>query len=328
MTVTAVQKRVLFIFSFDSSYGLGAIGDLVSLYIFYSQEEFRKISTGLLYLFMTMFNALHLATLGIDFLRLSEINLYGNTILQCGFNLFIQNVTRAISTYFAVAIAIDRLIRSELPIQSRFICTKRNVAILTVIYVVIFSAIWSFFLYRMSFYDFTKNQCTSPPEAYSYFSRNIHDTARAIIVCVIPILVITGANLRLMVNIRASRRRVHGKIEMTRDASTMYPGVNTGPDGNTGTGRRVTSFDRMILYMMIANVVTLFVTQTPFHVDQIRSNYVRTVTGFESRLLRSYLLIWSSLYFGIGFYVYCLSAPLFRQKSIKILKNLLFQRHE
>ena len=307
---------------FSYSYGLGSVGNLLSLYIFYTQEEFRKISTGLLYLLMTVFNTIHLCCLGIEFIRLYDVTVYLGTALQCGFNTFLQNVTRATSTYLAVAVAIDRLLRSELPMHSRVLCTRRNAGILTIIYIVIFSTMWSFYLYQMSFFDWKTNRCVNFPPFFTYFTRYVHDTARAAIVCLLPILIITAANLRLLKNILSSRRRVHGTNGVMRETPTMYTTAITAPNQSTTTARRVRSFDRMIFYMMVANVSTLFLTQTPFHIDQIRNNYWNVLDPIVNRLLRSFLLIWSSLYFGIAFYLYCLSAPLFRQKCAKILKNL------
>ena len=308
---------------FSNSYGLGSVGNLLSLYIFYTQEEFRKISTGLLYLLMTIFNIVHLCCLGIEFLRLYSVTLYLGTVLQCGFNAFLQNMTRATSIYLAVAVAIDRLIRSELPMYSRVLCTRRNAGILTIIYVILFTLMWSFYFYQMSFFDSKTNSCINLPAFYIYFTRYIHDTARAVIVCFLPVLIITVANLRLLKNIRSSRRRVHGTNGALRDAPSLDITAITAPGPSTATTRRATSFDRMIFYMMVANVSTLFLTQTPFHIDQIRNNYLNTLDPFVNRLLRSFLLIWSSLYFGIAFYLYCLSASLFRQKCLKILKNLI-----
>ena len=296
---------------------------MFSLYIFYTQEEFRKISTGLLYLLMTLFNTIHLYVLVIEFLRLYNINIYQGTIFNCGFNSFIQNVTRAMSTYLAVAVAIDRLIRSELPVQSRYICTRRNAVILTIVYVIIFIAMWSSYLYQMNFYNAIVGRCINQPASLSYYNRYIHDIARTVIVCIIPIVFITAANLRLTFNIRASRRRVHGTDRIMRDTQTMYTNALTAPGQGTNTVRQATSFDRMNLYMMVANVTALFVTQIPFHVDQIRSNFMTLSDPIASRLLRPMFLIWSSLYFGIGFYGYCLSAPLFRRKCLTMLKNLI-----
>jgi hypothetical protein len=283
--------------------------------IFYSQDEFRKISTGLLYLLMTGFNIVHLCCLALEFVRLYDITIYAGTIFQCGFNSFVQNVTRATSIYLAVSVALDRLIRSEWPMYSRSICTRRNVLLVTGLLVLVFSAMWSFYLYQMSFFDPISGRCINIPASFTYFTRYIHDTARAIVVCVLPIVMIIAANVRLSFNIRSSRRRVHGTA-----LSTVFTTAVTFPDQQqTNKVGRGTAFDRMILYMMLTNVLALFLTQTPFHIDQIRNNYFNPLSTFVNRLLRSFLLIWSSLYFGIGFYLYCLSAPLFRRKCRSFL---------
>lgn len=269
---------------------------------------------------MTVFNAIHLGSLAVEFLQLYNIILYTGTVLQCGFNFFIQNVTRATSIYLAVAIALDRLIRSELPHRSRVICTKRNVIILTIIYVIIFSAVWSFYLYQASAYNANTNTCNSPSAVYRFFTLYIHHPFRLMLVCLIPAIIIITANLRLMINIRLSRQRVHAGTMM--NTFSINTATITIPNQEKKNIRQITAFDRMIFYMMMANVSSLLITQIPFHLNLIIRTYANTSDAYATKLIRSFMLIWSSLYFGIGFYIYCLAAPLFRQQVVKTIKTV------
>lgn len=261
-----------------------------------------------------------MGALGVEFLQLYNVTLYAGTVFQCSFNFFIQNTTRATSIYLTVAVALDRLIRSEFPHRSRLICTKKNVIILTIIMVIIFSAIWSFYLYQMSAYDATKGICNSPSAAYSFFTQYVHHPMRALIVCLIPAIIIIASNLRLMMNIRLSRQRVHAG--MMTNALSIDTATLTIPNQNKKNTHRITAFDRMILYMMMVNVSTLLVTLLPFQLYLIIRTYGNTSSAYVNKLIRSFMLIWSSIYFGIGFYIYCLAVPLFRRRVIKIIKTI------
>ena len=103
-------------------YGFGFIGNLLSIFIF-SREEFRTNSTGTTFLFLTLSNTIHLWTLTAEFLSIFDVYISDNVFLQCRLNYFVQNVSRAVSTYLAVTITVDRLVRSELLMRSRVICT-------------------------------------------------------------------------------------------------------------------------------------------------------------------------------------------------------------
>ncbi|CAF4251909.1 unnamed protein product, partial [Adineta steineri] len=112
------------------AYGLGFVGNVLSLIIFCTQDEFRKISTGLLFILITISNFIHLWTLASDYLTLYNIAMYSNMLMQCRYSYYIQNISRALSTYWMVTVALDRLIRTEYPMRSKKICTKHNVIII------------------------------------------------------------------------------------------------------------------------------------------------------------------------------------------------------
>jgi hypothetical protein len=84
----------------------------------------------------------------------------------------------------------------------------------------------------------------------------------------------------------------------------------------------MSALDRMLFYMMIANVSIFLITQIPFHIYSCISNKLSGLNAFTLSLIRAMLLIWSSLYFGLAFYFYCLASPLFRHKFIKIIKRI------
>ncbi|CAF3595075.1 unnamed protein product [Rotaria sp. Silwood1] len=297
------------------TYGLGFIGNLLSLIIFFSQEEFRNVSTGALFILMTFSNTIHLCTLTTEFLAMFNSYAYSNVFLQCRLNYFVQNVSRTVSTYLAVAITLDRLIRSELPMRSRIICTRRNVIKLTLIYLMIFSILYSFWFCPMVTMNPITNTCsTSQSPIYYYFISNIYLPIRLIIVCIIPVVIMSLANIRMLLNIKQSRQRVDPRNQIDTNVTGISMSIING---------RMTPIDRMLFYMMLTSVGTFIITQIPFNVyTLIRANY--DIIDLNTHLLvRAILLIWSSIYFGIGFYLYCFGSPLFREKFFLMSKKLV-----
>ncbi|CAF1214524.1 unnamed protein product [Adineta ricciae] len=300
------------------AYGLGFFGNLLSLVVFYSQEEFRKISTGLLFLLITIANLFHLWTLLTEFLTTYGISMFQHIFFQCRLTYFIQNVSRAMSTYFMVAVAIDRLIRTEFPARSKTLCTRRNVILITVIFFIFFSLFWSFYLYPMPSVTSQKGSCTfTYTSTFNYFLGTLYIPIRAVLVCFIPLITMLLANIRMIFNIRQSQRRVTNQI--TGGSSRINQPVPSASSSVGRPSRRMTALDRMLFYMMFANVLTFLISQVPLHTFMWIRNSLAGYDDFTLSFIRTVLLIWSSLYFGVAFYFYCLASPLFREKFVKII---------
>ena len=219
------------------------------------------------------------------------------------------------STYLSVAIALDRYIRSEKPLRSRLICTRKNVIKLTIFYFIIFSLFWSFYLIPLSTQDPLTSVCLyNQSNTYHFFLVSISVPIRAVCFCLIPVIIMTIANMRILNNIRQSHKRVSD----ARD----HPGEQSR-SSNTQMYERMSAMDRMLFYMMLANVLTFLITQVPFHIYTVIRTYIDTFDAYTHLLIYALLLIWSSLYFGIAFYLYCLASPLFRKKFFKITKKLI-----
>jgi hypothetical protein len=289
------------------------------LIIFYSLDEFRKISTGFFFLLATISNSFHLWTLTTEFLGVFNIYVYHDGFFQCRFNYFLQNVSRAISTYLAIGISLDRLIRSELPLPSRRICTRRNSIIYTFLVIIISVIIWSPWFSPTIIRDPTTGNCIFNLSSSIYFYLGQFQTLlRLILVCVIPVILMTVSNIRMLYNMRQSRRRVKPQIEI-QTVLIVIPS-NRIIDRNA---RRMSALDRMLFYMMLANVFTFIITQIPFNTYTTVRAYYQGLDTLTNSLLRTLFLIWSSIYFGVVFYLYCLTSPLFREKFIFIGKKCL-----
>jgi len=263
---------------------------------------------------MTISNTIHLWTLTTEFLSIFDVYVHLNVFLQCRLNYFIQNVSRAVSTYLAVGTTLDRLIRSEFPLRSRRICTPRNAIKLTLIYIIIFSILCSFWFCPLNTLNPMTGTCYSGQSLiYNYFINNIFLPIRLVLVCIIPVIVMSIANIRMLFNIRQSHRHVQQRNQTNTIVTTNNSGLMI---------RRMTSLDRMLFYMMLTSVGTFIITQIPFHIyTLVQAKYLIYDVSTNS-LIRAILLIWSSIYFGIGFYLYCLAAPLFREKFILMIQKL------
>jgi hypothetical protein len=131
----------------------------------------------------------------------------------------------------------------------------------------------------------------------------------------------TAANIRMMNNIRQARNRIGNvppMIEGNKSSTFISSTALSGP-----IGRRTLAIDRMLIYMMVANVLTFIITQIPFHTYMVIQVYIDRFDPYTQSLIYTMLLIWSSIYFGIAFYLYCLASPLFRRKFIRICRKLI-----
>ncbi|CAF1536000.1 unnamed protein product [Adineta steineri] len=304
------------------AYGLGFVGNVLSLIVFCTQDEFRKISTGLLFMLITISNFIHLWTLASDYLTVYNYALYPNNYMQCRYSYYIQNISRAMSTYWMVTVALDRLIRTEYPMRSKKICTKHNVIIISIIYFIIFAAFWSFYLIPVGNLRFISGSCSfTQSQSLAYFSNTVYLPMRAVLVCLIPVMLMISANIRMILNIRQSRRRVTNATTVpSSDMNMPVPNISSSTGTHT---RRMSALDRMLFYMMLANAITFITTQVPYHLFLCVKGSVKGLDSNTSTFIRAVLLIWSSVYFGIAFYFYCLASPLFRQKFIKMLKKAI-----
>ncbi len=268
---------------------------------------------------MAISNFFYLSILTIEFLIICGYHIYPNSFFQCRLNFYIENLSRSMSTFFSVGIAIDRLIRSEIPLRSRIICTRKNTFIIAIIIFILFSIFWSFYLLPYSSENPLTNICMYNQSAsFEFFLVNINIPLRAVLFCLLPILIMIVANIRMMNNIRQVHHRIAAvpQINPGNKSSAMISSAAVSEQ----PGRRTLVIDRMLLYMLTASVLTFIITQIPFHLYMVIRVYIDDYTHL---LIYAVLLIWSSIYFGIAFYLYCLASPLFRKKSFRIIRKLL-----
>lgn len=146
---------------------------------------------------------------------------------------------------------------------------------------------------------------------------------RFVVICVIPTVLMVGCGGRMLINIRQAKSRV------AQQKSAQNPGVATsGAPGSKASGttddtrRKTTSIDQMLFLMVLANIIAYIITQIPFSIYTLYYGYETSDNFTFYSLMRAFLLMWSSVYFGIGFYLFCVTSSQFRKQFITKIKSL------
>ena len=185
------------------------------------------------------------------------------------------------------------MFRALYPTQAKQICNNRHAQVVLLFYLLTFTVSFTFYLLPYMTEDAHGVCSTASNPIYDRFMKRIWPPLRTILVCLVPVSIMIIANVRLWRQIRASKRRV-----APRFAATFH----------------LSSTDHMLIFLTIANVVTFVVTQVPFHLYTTLIDYRNSAED-----IRTPMLLWSSLYFGIGFYIYCLTSPYFRAKFLSTI---------
>ncbi|CAF1080195.1 unnamed protein product [Adineta ricciae] len=271
----------------------GFIGNFLSLTIFV-REDIRHVSTGLLFLFLTISNSFQLLTLTIEFIDVAyNIRLFACVVIRCRILYWFQNIFRALSSYTACTISCDRMFRALYPIRAKQVCTCRVAWRIVCIYYFVFACSLTFYLLPFMQENSDGICITSSDPTYDKFLSVIWPPIRTVVVCVLPVSIMISTNIFLWRRVRESRRRTSPLSSHT---------------------------DRMLIFITISNVLAFIITQIPFHVYATIVRYKQSIEH-----MRTPMLLWSSLYFGIGFYIYSLTSPYFRSKFLLSLRHC-FQR--
>ncbi|CAF4110838.1 unnamed protein product [Rotaria sp. Silwood2] len=279
----------------------GFIGNLLSLTIFI-RTEIRRVSTGLLFLLLTISNSILLLTLIVEFIDVAyNVRLFHFVFIRCCLVYWLQNVFRSLSSFIACTISLDRMFRAVYPARAKYFCTCRLAYRIVFIYTVVFTFSLGFYLFPYMGED-SKGICSTEfNPIYHKFMTSIWPLIRTFLVCILPVAIMIVANIRLWRRIQASKRRV------APHTSNHYHSTNT---------------ERMLLFIAISNVLVFIITQIPFHMYASIVRYKRSIDH-----VRTPMLLWSSLYFGIGFYIYCLTSRYFRSKFISTVYKCLKKKN-
>ncbi|CAF1257118.1 unnamed protein product [Rotaria sordida] len=279
----------------------GLIGNFLSLTIFI-RIEIRRVSTGLLFLILTISNNIQLLTLIVEFIDIAyNVRLFHSVLIRCRIIYWLQNIFRSLSSFIACTISIDRMIRAVYPAHAKYFCTCRLVYRIVLIYTLFFTFSLIFYLFPYMGENSQGICSTKLNSIYHKFMARIWPPIRTFLICILPVSIMIISNIRLWRRIRASKRRV-------------IP--------HTSNNYHITNTETMLLFIAISNVLVFIITQVPFHIYTSIVHYKESIIH-----VRTPILLWSSLYFGIGFYIYCLTSRYFRSKFILTILECFGKKH-
>lgn len=180
------------------------------------------------------------------------------------------------------------MIRATHPLRAKYYCTRRFACRIVLIYLIILAFSLGFYLLPYITEDADEVCSTKSNPTYNIFMSSIWPPIRTVVVGILPLVVMIISNIQLWRRIRASKRRV-------------FPHLSYFSFANNN--------ERMFLFIAISNVLVFTITQIPFHLYTSIVAYKNSIDH-----VRTPMLLWSSIYFGIGFYIYCLISRNFRSK--------------
>ncbi|CAF0938914.1 unnamed protein product [Adineta ricciae] len=302
-------------------YSTGLTGNTLSLLLFI-QKELRQVSTGLVFLLLNVFSTIHLISLIVEYIdSIYQVQVIANAKFRCQFILWLQNVTRTICSFLAATVSLDRYIRSEYPMKSRIWCTVANVMKLFLLYCSFSIVFYAFFFHPLNIFN-NLYQCSFPvPSTFRRFALNYLPPIRFVLICVIPVAIMIGCGGKMLWNIHQSKNRISQRTTPAQPGvTTIAAPASQGSNVTENARKRRASIDSMLLMMVLSNVVAYIITQIPFNVYTLYYGYETSDDYTIYSLIRAFLLMWSSVYFGVGFYLFCITSSQFRKQFVTKIK--------
>ncbi|CAF3424360.1 unnamed protein product [Rotaria sp. Silwood1] len=309
-------------------YIAGFIGNFFASLLFV-QKELRQVSTGLLFLLLTITNTIHLLSLIFEFVdSLFVIQIFPFDVFRCQFILWLQNATRTICSFLATTVSIDRFLRSEYLMLSRRWCTPKNVCKLSIIYLLFSILLYSFFFYPLNTFD-NEGFCTFDFNGtFRILAVYVMPPIRFTLICIIPTVIMVACGCRMVYNVGQSRKRVTQQtITHNQTLATIVVPILQSTNTTNNDRRQNIASDRVLLSMVIINIIAYIITQIPFNSYAVYYGYETTKNSLSHSLTRSFLLMWSSVYFGVGFYLFCCASRQFRKQFLIKIKIINIFRH-
>ncbi|KPJ10314.1 Rhodopsin, GQ-coupled [Papilio machaon] len=288
---------------------LGAIGNLLSVYVFY-KTKLRLQSTSQYLSALAISDTLFLLQLIPPWLNAVHFSDLFHRQGFCQIFVYISYVTCTFSAWIVVAFTIERFMAVLHPLQCNVICTVRRSR-----YVITANALFSLLLNIpvLRFVTPTPTDCNIDFEYLAHAARfNIVDTVASFTV---PLAVIFVLNVRIVVGIYRIERE---RREYTRAEHLAAFTNQIQPQRPLGYPRSQTRVTKMLLIVSSVYVglnvpaYTMRVIAYAFNLNQ------RESTGSWAAL-QQIALIFFNTNFGINFTLYCLSGQNFR----RAVKNIL-----
>ena len=313
-------------------YLLGYAGNAFALLTF-SSSKMRQISSSIFLLILSISDTMALLTSVWFFLADAfAIHLQNYSALACRFRTFFAYVFMDLSSWCIAGLALDRLLRTEFPVQSRTICTPRHAAQIISIFFVVLCAINGHYFSAGIGQERGGNRTTAHclenrdlyPKYY-YFYKIIWPKIDMIVFCFLPACIMILCNIRILYILRHRRRQFELHNEPHSSSLPLQRSVNGSfvPIQRRSSHRK--SIERQMSLMMFSCVIVFLLTTMPATIylillEQVfvnRPNFSHDSPYyvFIFRLLRALMYT----HFASNFYLHCLTSRLFRAEFLKVL---------
>lgn len=315
-------------------YVLGFIGNIFAL-ITFSNTNMRRISSSIFLLVLSVSDTIALITSLWFFLADAfSIQLQNYSALACRFRTFFAYVFMDLSSWCIAGLAIDRFMRTEIPLRSRVICTPRNASIMISICFLILCGINGHYfspgIGQERGGNRTTAHCLENREAYPnyyYFYKIIWPKIDMIIFCFLPACIMICCNARIIYNLRRNRHHLEHlehKPEHIKVTNIHHQTLNGANSTKKHSSYRKT-IERQMSLMMFSCVVVFLCTTVPVTIyliliEQVIVNYPNFARDnayyiFIFRMLRALMYV----HFASNFYLYCLTSRIFRGEFLQTI---------
>jgi hypothetical protein len=325
-------------------YLLGFFGNILAL-ITFSGHRMRQISSSIFLLILSISDTIALITSLWFFLADAfSIHLQNYSALACRFRTFFAYVFMDLSSWCIAGLALDRFLRTEIPLRAKLICIPRNALIMILIFFLLLCGInghyFSAGIGQERGGNRTTAHCLENREAYPnyyYFYKIIWPKIDMIVFCFLPACIMILCNARIIYILRRQRHHfeklgsANGQVKIINIQQTLNGSV---PIKRSPSHRR--AIERQMSLMMSSCVIVFLSTTMPVTIyliflEQVIVKYPNFVQDnayylFIFRMLRSLMYI----HFGCNFYLYCLTSRIFRAEFIQTItcQRIILKKNE
>ncbi|CAF1255004.1 unnamed protein product [Rotaria sp. Silwood1] len=288
---------------------IGFTGNIFQI-ITFSHKTMRKISTGILFLALSISDTVYLL-LSLYILIIYGFNIpdQSNYPKLCQFRHYMYYLATNFSAWMLTTIACDRWIRSQFPIKSKRLCTPRT-AIYTIIIVLIIDCLLHIHIITPMFGQIAPGVTTmcganSRYPNYSYFYEKIWPIITLLTITIIPASCMIFFFIAITINVLTHHNRII-------------------PIGQTNVNRRekrrARFLHRQMLILMLVTWILFSLTTLPATLFRFIISTLNVQQSFSFSLLLTSIFEFITLSnYSLNFYLHCLTSKLFRKEFFKCI---------
>ena len=312
---------------FSLIYFLGFIGNTLSILTF-SSRRMRQISSSIFLLALSISDTIALITSIWYFLADAfNIRLQNYSALACRFRLFCAYLFMDLSSWCIAALAVDRYLRTKLPLASRTICTPRNTCKVIFVFVILLSIINGHYFSPAIGQEQSENRstahCLENQEDYPnyfYFHKIIWPKIDMMVFCFLPACIMILCNINIIYLVKRQRYSLESNVDLSFENDLSLYRTSS----RSFTEHRK-ALERQMSLMMIACVIVFILTSVPVTIYLIfLENVVSENPDFPRDnafcvLIFRVLRAWMYLHFSLNFYLQCLTSRIFRAEFLRTI---------